>query len=96
MKQLNELRFSLPAIFTVSFLTLSLNSSSEVLFLDYVHQCNLKTIKCEGGKILACVHTIPVQFENSRKFDDKCSLQSSQEFDVSERYLHLKNRSTSF
>ena len=48
--------------------------------------------KCDGSKFLASVHTIPAQFENSRKFDSKNSLQ---DFDAKEKYLHPKNRPVS-
>lgn len=45
------------------------------------------------------VHTIPARLKNDRKFDgDKfvASLQSLQEFDAKEIYLHFKNRSARF
>ena len=41
---------------------------------------------------LDCVHTMPAQFENGRKFDSKSLLQ---DFDAKEKYLHPKNRPVS-
>ena len=41
--------------------------------------------KSDGSKISASVHTIPVQFENGRKFDGKRSLQ---DFDAKEKYIY--------
>ena len=47
----------------------------------------------DSSKLLACVHTMPEQFENGKKFDGKNSLQ---DFDAKEMCLHHKNRSVSF
>ena len=42
--------------------------------------------------LLDCVHTIPAQFENGKKFDGKKSLQ---DFCTKGKYLHPKNQPVS-